>query len=81
MKRIRVFTEWTGTGTEADPNRPAIADAFPISSFSDMTGQPSANIRPSPNLFVAEIVCTEAVFAQIQASASYGDAILYDETI
>jgi hypothetical protein len=81
MIRARILTQWTGTGTNADPYRPKINDDFGLATVHDATGQDSKTMVPSPNLFTAEITATEAVFNQILASPNYGQAsVLWQES-
>lgn len=81
--RAQVLTSWNGSGTALDPYRPAITDDFPaIISYKDITRQPAANITPDPNLFIAEITCSETTLDAIEADLQYGDeSILWSEDI
>lgn len=82
MKRAQLLTLWTGSGISmADARRPQIAQDFTLFKCTDMTGQPAANLIPSPNLYVVEIVCEDAVMAAIEASAEYGDGVLWVEDV
>lgn len=78
MMRARVLTPWVGSGTEADPYRPQLADAYGLRSYGDVTGQPAASLVPNPNLYTAEVVCTDTVLAQIDADPNY--CVLWSET-
>jgi hypothetical protein len=82
MNRVRLLTPWKGTGTTLDPNRPAVADDHPLGTseyWSDVTGQAAANIRPSPNIYTIELVCTDATLTALQNDANYGPGILWSE--
>ena len=78
MLRARVLTPWAGTGTPADPFRPKLRDDYPLVQALDCTGQPAANLVPSPNACTVEVVCTDAVLAQVEADPAY--AVLWSET-
>lgn len=70
-KRAYVLTSWVGTGAFLDPNRPAISDAYPVLTYQDVTGHPSAAIPPAPNLFVADCTVDDATATTIAADANY----------
>lgn len=77
MKRARLLSPWTGDGlTAVTARRPQIGDDFALQSCTDVTGQPAANLVPSPNLLVVEITCDDATMAAIQAHPDYADAVL-----
>lgn len=71
MIRARVETPYAGTGTQVDPYRPRLLDEYPVQSCVDLTGQPSAELVPNPNLYVVEVTCDEATLAAIQADSRY----------
>ena len=62
----RILTPWTGEGTPTSPNRPLLDDIFPV-SWQDVTAQSSENLKPDPNLYVIEVVCSAEVLSQIEA--------------
>lgn len=76
MKRARILSPWVGDGSRESPNRPAIADAFPLRSWSDVTGTPAEQLHPTPNLLVVEVTCEDAVLTQIRAHPEYGPGVL-----
>jgi hypothetical protein len=60
-------------------NHPALADAYTLLSWVDVTGQLAANILPSPNTYTVEITCDDAVLTSIGADGNY--QVLWNETI
>jgi hypothetical protein len=78
MNRAHVVTPWTGNGTDAARYRPQLAAAYALVSWVDVTGQPAPSIVPSPNLYTVEIVCSDAVLAQIAGDATY--SIVWSES-
>ena len=71
MNRAHVVTPWSGSGTDTARYQPQLAATYALVSWVDVTGQSAANIVPSPNLYTVEIVCSDAVLAQIAADATY----------
>jgi hypothetical protein len=71
MYRAEIATPWTGTGTGDDANRPLVADAYPLQSWVDVTGQAVERIRPSPNLYVIEVEADEATLEAIGADGRF----------
>ena len=69
--KFEVITEWTGTGTGDDANRPKVADTYTIQKWSDTTGQPAANLRPDPNLYIIEAEAEASVVSAIQDDPDY----------
>ncbi|MDX1664836.1 MAG: hypothetical protein R3272_13675 [Candidatus Promineifilaceae bacterium] len=69
MIRAQITTPWTGTGAADDENRPHLAGAYALSSWTDVTGQ--QNVVPDPNLYTVEITCTQAVYDAIAADPAY----------
>jgi hypothetical protein len=62
--RARITTPWVGTGTFADPYRPAVGALFTLSSFQDITGVvPSAT-----GTFDVEVEAADTVISQIEAA-------------
>ena len=57
MKGCYVISEWVGTGTDEDPQRPLVADVYPC-SCTDVTGQYVRLDKgsPSPNIAVFKVV-------------------------
>jgi hypothetical protein len=79
MTRAEIATPWTGTGTQDDPNRPQLADDYPLNGWSDVTGQSAENLQPDPNLFVVMVECEDSVLTQIEADPHY--AVLWSEEV
>ena len=77
MERAEVVTDWIGTGAQEDSNRPSLGDAFTLSKWEDITGQPAANIRPDPNAYV---VYTEAETAVMDAIAADPNHVILEGT-
>ena len=67
----RIITPWTGTGTGADPNRPLVGDLYPLLKWTDVTGQPAAELLPDPNLYVIDAQLTSTVLANIGADSRF----------
>jgi hypothetical protein len=78
MKRAQVITPWMGSGTDTATFRPQLAADYGLVSWVDVTGQPAASLVPSPNLYTVEIVCQDAILAQIAADANY--SIVWSES-
>lgn len=83
MYRAQVLTWWVDGDR---PNRIHLGEFLKANGLqgdiSDATGQPYANIKPAPNLFIVEIVCPLATFEAIEAHPDYGSAaILWNEEI
>jgi hypothetical protein len=71
MKRAHVLTPWIGSGAVGNAYRPQLARDYALASCLDATAQPASSILPLPNLHAVEIVCTDAVLAQIAADPHY----------
>jgi hypothetical protein len=72
MKTAQVLTPWVVGAQPTPGNHPQLADAYPLLSWVDVTGQPAASIIPSPNLYTVQITCDDSVMDQIQQDSSYG---------
>ena len=68
MIRLELMTSWIGSGTHADPYRPALADAYP-GTWRDTTGQPT--ILPEFNVVMIEVITDPATAAQIEADPRF----------
>lgn len=83
MIRAVILSPWTGTGTAADPIRPAVLDAWPTLASRDLSGQASAagalSARPSPNFAVVYVEVTNAVASQIAADATWAPRVLWHD--
>ena len=71
MSVARILTPWVGTGRGEDPRRPAVLVHHALLRCTDVTATPGGNLPPNPNLCVVQIVCSDAVLAQIEADARY----------
>lgn len=78
MQRSAIITPWIGSGTESDPFRPLLADAYPL-SCSDVTGQPSSEIAPDPNAYTVEVQAEASMLDEIAADTRF--LILWREDI
>ena len=67
----RILTPWTGAGTDTDPNRPLVADLFPLDSWIDVTGQPANQLQPDPNLYAIDCKLPSSVLASIDADPRF----------
>ena len=67
----QITTNWTGSGKEDDANRPQIGDEYKLAKWEDVTGQPSKNLAPDPNLYVVRIECEGEVLDAIEADGKY----------
>jgi hypothetical protein len=72
----RILTPWTGDGKSTLTGlRPKLLEDHPLPdgvSCSDVTGQPAANLPPSPNLYTVELHgVSQAYLDAIAADASY----------
>lgn len=80
MTTLTILTPWVGDGlTIQTAYRPLVCDVFATQSFQDVTGTPTTNLWPDPNLYVARITVTDAVAAAIAADPVWGPRILMEE--
>ena len=55
-------TAWIGDGTESNPNTPSFSSATGLSyKYEDITGQPTSNLHPEPNVFICKVTAEESV--------------------
>ncbi len=66
-----IVTPFIGDGTEGNANRPQLGDDYATIRWSDITGTPSANLAPSPNLYILRAEVTEAVLGDIESDGVY----------
>ena len=78
MWRAEIMTPWIGTGASTDANRPKLSDDYVI-GFEDVTGQPTGNLHPAPNLYIVQVECDAAMLNAIEADADY--LVLWSEEI
>ena len=81
MTRVRLLTPW---GTLEGANVPQVLIDHPFGrnsgeTYQDATGQPAANIKPSPNVYTVELVCMDGTLSAIQADPNYSSGILWSE--
>lgn len=68
----QILTPWVGNGqAPRTAYRPQLMDVYPVISYTDMTGQPTANIIPGVNLFAAQFELDAATLAAIEADSNY----------
>jgi len=83
MYRARVITPWVPAWKDTRPrlkaNRPQLLRDYTVLTSEDVTGQPTANITPSPNMYTLEIVADGAVIDAIDRDADYD--VLWSEEI
>ena len=66
-----IITPYIGDGTEDNANRPQLGDDYTILRWSDITGTPSAQLIPSPNMYVLRAEVEEAVLDDIESDGVY----------
>jgi hypothetical protein len=66
MTTARVITGWNGTGTAADPYRPAVADDHPPQTWFDQSGN-----APNTGPYTVQAVFDDATFTALQADPKY----------
>ncbi len=72
MYRALIVTPWSGGGSESDPFRPLLADAFPSGlAIVDVTGQDVSRLTPSPNAYTVEITADLPTLDAIAADARF----------
>lgn len=73
----QVSTSWVEASGE---RRPVFLDSLlPGDACWDVTGQPSENITPAPNVVVWEVVCADATLTALEARAD--TVVLWSEEI
>ena len=69
--KAEVLTAWVGDGVSIETaNRPKLIDDYSV-KMEDVTGQPSANLHPDPNLYIVQIECDQATLDLIDADPNY----------
>jgi hypothetical protein len=64
--RAEILTPWHEYTEEGTTFRsPLVSVEYQIRKYQDITGQPSENMLPDPNIFSALIECDETVLAAI----------------
>lgn len=70
--RAQISGPWIGTGLFLqDAKRPQLSDDLELLNMSDVTGQPSENLQPDPNLYTVEVVVLDTVLDDIQSDNTY----------
>ena len=69
--RIEVITPFVGDGTGGNANRPQMGDDYTFIRWTDITATPSAQLTPSPNMYVIKAEVTEAVLNSIESDGTY----------
>ncbi len=78
MTNACIVTPWSGDGlTRATAFAPALQTAYALLSYTDITGQPSANIPPLPNLFAMQCTLDDATAAALFHDPVWQPAILW----
>ena len=67
-----IITPFIGDGsTIENANRPQLGDDYATIRWSDITGTPSAQLAPSPNMYVLRAEVTEAILSDIESDGVY----------
>lgn len=74
-----VVSPWTGTGTKADPYRPALGKEYPGITWDDITGQTTEQIVPAPNAYTLLVRCDGATLDTIEDDTDY--VVLWTEAV
>jgi hypothetical protein len=72
MVTITCLSPWADVGVAGHPRyRPAIVDAYSLTDWSDITGQPMENLPTEPNLMVLRVTCDEVTADRIESDGVY----------
>lgn len=74
LYRAEILTPWVAAADDPSPmpsNHPKLADDYTFSKWEDVTGQPSANIMPDPNLYIILVEAEQAIIEAIDADPDY----------
>ncbi len=74
-----VVSPWAGTGTKADPYRPALGQEYPGITWDDITGQTVAQLLPSPNAYTLLVTCDGDTLDTIEDDTDY--VVLWTEAV
>lgn len=74
-----VVSPWTGTGTKADPYRPALGKEYPGITWDDITGQTVAQLLPRPNAYTLLVTCDGDTLDTIEDDTDY--VVLWTEAM
>jgi len=67
-----IVTPFIGDGSDTEnANRPQFGDDYPFIRWEDITGTPTAQLTPSPNMYVLRAEVTEAVLSSIESDGTY----------
>lgn len=68
----QIVTPFSGDGlTTETAYRPTVADIYSFAKWTDVTGLPTSEIIPGPNLYVIEAEMNAAILAAIEADPNY----------
>lgn len=68
----QILTAFSGDGlTTETAYHPAVADAYMLTKWTDITGLSSSEIIPGPNLYVVEAQMDAAILAALEADPNY----------
>ena len=80
--QAEVLSPWLDIDVGDDSRRAHLGTTYVV-DLSDITGQPSQNVMPSPNMMACYVRCEEAVLDAIEADADYyvlwAEEVLEDE--
>ena len=74
MLIAEIITPWVSHLDDPSPmpsNHPKLADDYTLAGWEDVTGQPSGNIIPDPNLCIVKVRCEQAILTAIEADPDY----------
>ncbi len=67
MIQFQILTPWQISEEDGFHSvQPLLASKYALSAWQDVTGQPAANLVPSPNLFIVQALANAATYAQIE---------------
>jgi len=80
MWTCEIVSQWRGDGqSDETAFGPVLAAllTLPGEGFEDVTGQPSANLTPDPNVYIVRVRCEAATLDAIEADSRF--AVLWSE--
>ena len=74
MWTCEIVSQWRGDGqSDETVFGPVLAAllTLPGEGFEDVTGQPSANLTPDPNVYIVQVRCEAETLDQIEADGRF----------
>ena len=69
---IEIITPFTGDGSSTEnANRPQMGDEYEFIRWEDITATPSAQLTPSPNMYIIRAEVTGSVLDDIEKDGTY----------